>query len=64
MKDELIKLCMERLEMISKILHYDLKANEKEVYERDIKEILAILDDEKELRNQYIDERLRGEENE
>ena len=50
--------------MISKILHYDLKANEKVVYERDIKEILAILDDEKEIRNQYIDERLRGEENE
>lgn len=63
-KDIIIKLCMERLEMISKILHYDLKQNELFCFVRDAKEICAILDEEADIRKLYIDERLKGEENE
>lgn len=53
-KEMIIKLLMERLEMISKTLKYDLKADEKAVYQRDLKMILDILDDEKDLREQWL----------
>lgn len=33
------------IERIKKILKYDIKANEKEVYERDAKEILEMLEE-------------------
>ena len=62
-KDIIIKLCMERQEMISKLLHYDLKQNELFCFVRDAKEICAILDEEADIRKQWINKKI-GEENE